>query len=59
MGTWDLMVSFEVDTLPLEAMSSLKLLLPLFLFFGGVVWVGNHQNGGVNTRVPVSFALDV
>ena len=30
MGTWDLVASFEVNTLPLEAMSSLKLLLPLF-----------------------------
>ena len=29
-GTWDLVASFKVDTLPLEAMSSLKLLLPLF-----------------------------
>ena len=30
MGTWDLAASCEVDTLPLEAISSLKLLLPLF-----------------------------
>ena len=30
MGTWNLAASCEVDTLPLEAISSLKLLLPLF-----------------------------
>ena len=29
-GTWDLRVAFDVDSLPLAAMSSLKLLLPLF-----------------------------
>ena len=29
-GTWDLGAAFDVDSLPLAAMSSLKLLLPLF-----------------------------
>ena len=29
-GTWDLRVAFDIDSLPLTAMSSLKLLLPLF-----------------------------
>ena len=29
-GTWDLGAAFDVDSLPLEAISSLKLLLPLF-----------------------------
>ena len=29
-GTWDLRAAFNVDSLALEAISSLKLLLPLF-----------------------------
>ena len=29
-GTWDLGAAFDIDSLPLEAKSSLKLLLPLF-----------------------------
>ena len=29
-GTWDLGAAFDVDSLPLAAMSSLRLLLPLF-----------------------------
>jgi len=30
-GTWDLEAAFDVDSLPLEARSSFKLLLPLFI----------------------------
>ena len=30
-GTWDIEAGFDVDSLPLEAISSLKLLLPLFI----------------------------